>query len=256
MRIEHYILLMIVLVGFVSMPLLIPTIKTTQSYSVFNTKEGGCSNFLALMHENNAVKPLIYPYLDTNLKENSVLFVIAPDVDFTKNEGELLKNYVSSGNTLVIADNFNRGNSILRYINISNRFSNKPLYDIIEPIALYDQGYILLKNPTAIDGNINGNIIISSSDSSSINSYPKPNNEKSYPLIVEKDYGNGKIILISDPNLFTNGLFKVNKEFLKTYFNYTNKYIYFDEYHHSDVNPQNMATIVINNNNITPKFLS
>ncbi|AEH07367.1 DUF4350 domain-containing protein [Methanothermococcus okinawensis] len=260
MKIEQYILLMIILIGFISMPLVIPTIKTTQPYSVFNTKDEGCSNFLILMHREGNVKPLIYPYKDTDLKENSVLFIIGPDVDFTKDEGELLKNYVSSGNTLVIADNFNRGNSILKYMNISERFSNKPLYDIIEPIALYNGGYILLKNPTTIKdiSNTNGHIIISSSASSNIINYPKPNNEKSYPLMVEKDYGNGKIILISDPNIFTNQLFNTNKKFLKTYFNYSNQHsiVYFDEYHHSDVNPQNIATIVVNSNNITPKFLS
>ncbi|WP_292460513.1 DUF4350 domain-containing protein [Methanothermococcus sp.] len=256
MRLEHYIILMLLLMGFVSMPLLIPTIKTTQPYSIFNTKELGCSNFLVLMHKNNTIKPILYPYNDISIKENSVMFIIAPDVDFTKKDGEFLKNYVYSGNTLIIADNFNKGNNLLQYMNISNKFSNKPLYDIIEPIALYNQGYILLGNPTAITGSTEGDINLLSSESSNIGKYPKPGKEKSYPLILKKDYGDGKIILISDPNILTNGLFNANEKFLKYYFNYSNKYIYFDEYHHSDVNPQNMATIVVNNNNITPKFLS
>jgi hypothetical protein len=248
MKIEHYIILMVILVGFVTMPLLIPTIKTTQTYSIFNTQENGCSNFLKLMHNSNTIKPLIYPY--SNLRDNSILFIIGPDVEFSEDEGHLLRNYVYAGNILVVADDFNKGNSLLKSMNVSNRFLKKPLYDLAGPIAIGNSNifdsYVVLNNPTSIDGD--GKTILSSSSSSNVNKYPIPLSERSYPIIIEKKYGNGKIILISDPDLFTNTLFTYNNEFLKSYFNYTNKIIYIDEFHHSDVNPQNIVTITVKNN--------
>jgi hypothetical protein len=206
------------------------------------------------MHHDNIVKPLIYAYSDSDLKENSVLFIIAPDIKFSRDDINVIKNYVSSGNILIIADNFNEGNDLLNGMNVSNRFSKKPLYDITSPVVLWDEGYVLLKNPTTIEGN--GTTVLMSSASSSIGEYPEPGHETSYPLMMELEYNNGKIILISDPTLFSNELFDTNEKFLKTYFNYSNKNIYFDEFHHSDVNPQNIATIVVRNNNISPESLS
>lgn len=240
------------------MPMAIPTIKTTQPYSVFNKNEEGCSSFFKLMYDSNdKTRPLIYPYNREDLRENSVLFIISPDVEFTEEEVENLKDYLSSGNILVIADNFNSGNSILKYMNLSYRFSERPLYDVIKPVEFYSNGYIILENPSTIMGKGNGTVIMYSSDSSNIGNYPRPRDESRYPLILEKNYGGGKIILISDPTLFKNKLFNYNKEFLKDYFNYSDKNaIYFDEYHHSDVNPQNIVTITVDNNNITSEFIS
>jgi len=206
---------------------------------------------------NENTKPLIYPYSRENLKENSVLFIISPDVEFTEDEVEDLKDYVSSGNVLILADNFKEGNYILKHLNISYRFSKDPLYDITKPVELYSDGYILLEDPSAILGREKGTVVMYSSRSSRVGKYPEPVEESFYPLIVEKNYGKGKIIIISDPTLFKNKLFNHNMEFLKSYFNYSEKSaIYFDEYHHFDVNPQNIATVVIQRNNITPEFLS
>lgn len=240
------------------MPMAIPTIKTTQPYSVFNKNEEGCSSFFRLMYDtNDKTRPLIYPYNRGDLRENSVLFIISPDVEFTEEEVENLKDYLSSGNVLIIADNFNSGNSILKYMNLSYRFSEKPLYDVIKPVEFYSNEYVILENPSTIVGKGNGNVIMYSSDSSNMGNYPRPMDESRYPLILEKNYGGGKIILISDPTLFKNKLFKYNREFLKDYFNYSDKNaIYFDEYHHSDVNPQNIVTVTVNNRNITPEFIS
>lgn len=240
------------------MPMAIPTIKTTQPYSVFNKNEEGCSSFFRLMYDTNGkTRPLIYPYNREDLRENSVLFIISPDVEFTEEEVENLKDYLSSGNVLIIADNFNSGNGILKYMNLSYRFSKKPLYDVIKPVEFYNNGYIILENPSIIVGKGSGNVVMYSSDSSNMGNYPRPRDESRYPIILEENYGGGKIILISDPTLFKNKLFNYNKEFLKDYFNYSDKNtIYFDEYHHSDVNPQNIVTVTVNNSNITPEFIS
>jgi len=246
------------MVGLITMPLLVPTIKTTQPYSVFNREKDGCSNFFKLMYSiNNNTQPLIYPYNKKDLKENSVLFIISPDVGFTEEEIESLKEYISSGNILILADNSTEGNSILKHLNISFRFSKDPLYDITRPVELYSQGYILMENPSVILGKDRGTVVVYSSRSSRMGEYPEPGEESTYSLIVERDYGRGKIVLISDPTIFKNEFFNYNREFLKGYFNYSEKSaVYFDEYHHLDVNPQNVVTVVIRNSNITPEFLS
>jgi len=258
MKTEHFILLVLLMIGFITMPLLAPTIKTTQPYSIFNREEEGCYNFFKLMHNiNPRTKPLIYPYSREDLGENSLLFIISPDVRFTEEEIEDLKEYVSSGNILVIADNFREGNSLLKHLNISYSFSKDPLYDITKPVGLYSDGYLLLENSSAISGEGSGAVVLYSSRSSRVGGYPEPGKESSYPVIVERNYGSGKVVLISDPTIFKNKLFPYNREFLKSYFNYSEKSaIYFDEYHHLDVNPQNVVTVVIESNKVTPEFLS
>ncbi|MBW9223443.1 DUF4350 domain-containing protein [Methanothermococcus sp. SCGC AD-155-E23] len=258
MRTEHFILLVLLMLGFIAMPLVIPTIKTTQPYSVFNREKEGCSNFFKLMYRmNNNTRPLIYPYSREDLKENSVLFIISPDVGFTEEEVKNLKRYISSGNILILADNSKEGNHILKHLNISFRFSKDPLYDITRPVELYAYDYVLMENPSAIIGKDKGTVLVYSSRSSRIGKYPEPGEESSYPLIVEKDYGSGKVILISDPAIFKNEFFNYNRDFLKSYFNYSEKSaIYFDEYHHLDVNPQNIVTVAVRSNNVTPELLS
>jgi len=47
----------------------------------------------------------------------------SPNVEFTEEEIESLKEYISSGNILILADNSTEGNSILKHLNISFRFS-------------------------------------------------------------------------------------------------------------------------------------
>ena len=261
MRMGHFIALLLLTIGLITTPLIVPTVKSTQPYSVFNRGEDGCYNFFNLMCSiNSNTKPLIYSYSREDLMENSVLFIISPDLEFTEREMEILKDYVSSGNILVIADNFKRGNDILEYFNVSYRFSKDPLYDVIKPVEFYYGGYIVVENPSAVldeEGEDNGTVVIYSSPASRVGRYPEPKKEFPYPIVVERDYNKGMIVLISDPSLFKNKFFKYNKEFLKSYFHYSGKSaVYFDECHHSDIHFQNIVILTTRSEYVNPEFLS
>jgi len=61
-------------------------------------------------------------------QEGSVLVAI-PGLDYSEDDLGRLKRYVNQGGTLLLMDDFGYGNSILSYLGLSARFSNRPLLD-------------------------------------------------------------------------------------------------------------------------------
>ena len=61
-------------------------------------------------------------------KEGGVLVAI-PDLDYSEDDLGRLKRYIDKGGTLLLMDDFGYGNSILAYLGLSARFSNRPLLD-------------------------------------------------------------------------------------------------------------------------------
>jgi len=68
----------------------------------------------------------------------------------------------------------------------------------------------------------------------------------SYPILAEVEYGKGKIIVLSDPDVLINDMFQENREFIENLIDYLGvKTFYFDEAHHSDFNPYSVTTVYI-----------
>jgi hypothetical protein len=61
-------------------------------------------------------------------QEGSVLVAI-PGLDYSEDDLGRLKRYVNQGGILLLMDDFGYGNSVLSYLGLSARFSNKPLLD-------------------------------------------------------------------------------------------------------------------------------
>lgn len=69
---------------------------------------------------------------------------------------------------------------------------------------------------------------------------------RSYPILVELKYGNGRIVLFSDPSVFTNEMIKMNRNFAENFIDeFINPPVYVDEAHHSNFNPYYAGTIVV-----------
>ena len=154
--------------------------------------------------------------------QNASTVILIPMIKPTQYFVSQLMNFTRSGGTLVILDNGQYfGNYILSVMNVSARFSGyiviDPILDYVNehlPIALISSKfinvigtqYVLLDNSSYI-------LLLGSGDytviaKTSIFSV-SGNNSGPFPVVVLIPYGNGSIILISDPAIFMNSI--INK---------------------------------------------
>jgi hypothetical protein len=68
---------------------------------------------------------------------------------------------------------------------------------------------------------------------------------RSYPILAELKYGNGRIILLSDPSILINDMYEENRQFIENLVGNLGSTFYFDEAHHSDFNPYSITTVYI-----------
>ncbi len=252
MRVLYPFLIFLGLV-FLILPVSIPVIKTSADFSMFNTDWNGCSEFARFLHEKGELVPLIYPYNSVGVGDlNGALIIVGPDTVFSKLEAEEVRTFLENGGTVLIADDFGTANTLLMYLGVNARFSSNPLEDIFYskrkefPIIVKIEGIpvtsksdgITLNVPSALVGT-DGNIF-----SSKVSVLGE--SMRSYPIMAEIRYGNGKIILLSDPSILINEMFDENRQFIESLITYIGvKKFYFDEAHHSDFNPYLAGTVIV-----------
>uniref|UniRef100_A9A6Y8 DUF4350 domain-containing protein n=1 Tax=Methanococcus maripaludis (strain C6 / ATCC BAA-1332) TaxID=444158 RepID=A9A6Y8_METM6 len=236
---KYFKYLLIALMGaiFLSLPAGVPMIKSYSEYSSFNTDWNGCSKFTKQLYDSDIIiTPIYSPYEDYNFNKNGVLFIIGPETDFLDLEIEKLENFVKDGNTLVIADDFGTSNQILEKLNLKNKFTKNKLNDIF---YISNENLVEYKVPENYGGGIIVTNIPTSTSKSGLvttSNFSKSGSKiTSLSLMSEINYGNGKIILIADPDVFTNGLYEYNQDFLENFIVKLNSnHIYIDEIHHKD----------------------
>ncbi|MBA2862310.1 DUF4350 domain-containing protein [Methanococcus maripaludis] len=232
-----YLLLAVIGTVFLSLPAGIPMIKSYSEYSSFNTDWDGCSKFTKHIYDSEIrITPIYSPYEDYKFDKNGILFIIGPEIGFSDFEIEKIGNFVKDGNTIIIADDFGTSNLILEKLDLPNKFTKNKLNDIFyisnenlieyNVSEYYGGGVVVTNIPTytAKEG------VVTTSNFSKSGS-----KIGSLSLISEINYGNGKIILIADPDIFTNGLYEYNQNFLENFIAKLNSnHIYIDEIHHKD----------------------
>ncbi len=263
MRVAIYGALIFLGVLLLSLPLAVPVIKTSARYSIFNPGLDGCSEFAKLLYKHGEVIPIMYPLNNVNLpKLSGTLIIIRPDMPYTKIEAKYVESFVKNGGTLFIADNYGTANMLLSELNVSARFANKKLFDlfysknenfpvvvrILDPALKKGVNYLILDSPTVILG-ANGEIY--TSKISTIGG-----KERSFPIMTVIKYGHGRIILFSDPNVLTNNMFRVDRNFIVNLVSFLGTGpFYVDEAHHSDFNPYSSATVFIHQRLTKEKIL-
>lgn len=247
-----YVILLIVGIAFLIMPLSIPVFKSSAQYSVLNTGWNGTSGFGKLLYSKGGVTPILGPYDSVGLdKDKGTLVVIGPNLPFTTGEIEALKQFLENGNTLLLADDFGTGNQLLKGLGLEERFSSKqpltpvflkngdfpitaeiktPLSSGVSFIVMYKPSVIL--NPT--------NPLVTTPNGTYLKGA-----YGTFAIVDSVKYGRGKIILVSDPDIFTNSLFKENERFIENLLNYMPGPYLVDEAHHRDFNPYSSGTITI-----------
>ncbi len=247
-----YVILLIVGIAFLIMPLSVPVFKSSAQYSVLNTGWNGTSSFGKLLYSKGGVTPILGSYDSVGLdKDKGTLVVIGPNLPFTAGEVEALKRFLDNGNTLLLADDFGTGNQLLKGLGLEERFSSKqpltpvflkngdfPITAEIKTPLSSGVSFIVMYKPSVI---LNpANPLVATPNGTYLNE-----EYGTFAIVDSVKYGRGKIILVSDPDIFTNSLFKGNERFIENLLNYMPGPYLVDEAHHRDFNPYSSGTMTI-----------
>jgi hypothetical protein len=179
--------------------------------------------------------------------------ILIPYLDFTKIELEELKNFITRGGTLILADDFGYGNNVLEYLGLQVRFSGS---DLLDPWVYYsNHNYPVIShivpNSLTIDierlmlNHATGLVSVENDDilaQSSVFSFLDINNNElldineprgPHAVISQHNLGNGSIVLVSDPSLFINSMqgFYDNKILVQNISMFTNSKLFISKSH-------------------------
>jgi len=197
-------------------------VPSSQDYMIGNTLWNGISNMLS------QIGGQMVNDTATEAGQNpaATVIIIIPEKDFVASEYAYLGQFVNAGGTLIIADDFGFGNKLIALFKTDLRFNNLPLLD---PLFCYKapslpkitdfspeivtQGIkqVLLNSPTVIDGADDNNVLAWSSPTSYVDLNQNGKQDANelptkYPVAVKSQYGQGSVVLLSDPSLLINSM--------------------------------------------------
>lgn len=251
----RYLILILLILTFLTMPLTVPMFKSSTAYSMFNTGWDGVSGFARLAyHRGKTITPIFQSFDIAGVGDlDGVLLIIGPNVTFTAAEMEGIKLFLERGNTLFIADDFGTGNEILRALNVPAGISKDPLRDFFYDkddrfvVSVRIEDPILARNVTEIITNEPSAIIVTGNGEAYASKVSMVNfHRRMFPLLTEVRYGKGRIVVLSDPDVLTNQLYGENEPFLRNLIDYLGgDRFYIDEAHHPDFNLYTAGTVTI-----------
>jgi len=192
----------------------------------FSPENSGWNGLSILSSEVNLVKLTSLSYLKEVSARNYLLLIVAPDKEFTLNEVECIRDFLARGGVVVVADDFGYANDLLSKLGVPLFLNGNILAD---PVFRYKSSYLpklifidkKLLNVSSLQLNYATFIEIGNSSSarvlawSSCYSFVDLNENRDYdegepkgrfPVIVEVDFGKGKIVLIADSSVFINSM--------------------------------------------------
>ena len=216
----HHALIITILITFIISLMCVSLFPSVQAFMQYNTLWNGLRHSLNALNANTVDTSNGFPQIDSN----NVLVCI-PYLQYSDSELEQLKDFVNSGGTLMVMDDFGFGNDILTYLGIGCRFSGAPLLD---PLYCYkNQSFpeimdfstavsrnvkeVVLNHATALL-NIDNSLVIARSSASSYldrngnGSWDEGELQGPLPVAAKMRQGNGTIILVSDPGILINSM--------------------------------------------------
>ena len=219
----------------VLVPLVVPMLTREADYSVFNTGWNGCSDFYkdyisTYGAESVATTEDIYlnavlrdlTHLDTDPRD-AMLLIIGPSKPYGAHELAYLRTFLSEGGRIILADDFGVGNDILSFLGVDARFSGVPLLDLayetsaLVPVTFFGSGgstlpyTALLNHATALSGVSSSYLYSSPSaflDTNGNGVFDEGERRGPFPLISRIPYDEGVLILIADPSIFINDMYR------------------------------------------------
>ena len=152
--------------------------------------------------------------------------LLVPYIDFTTSELEEIGRFVAGGGTLVLADDYRFGNKVLEYLGVEARFAGQILLDPLFNYKNERLPRIFDLSTDSVTGGVSSLVfnhatcLMDVEDSevlalSSSFSFLDLNDSEEWdsdeptgplPVISQHNLVNGRIILISDPSIFINGM--------------------------------------------------
>lgn len=233
-------------------PTAVPMLKTSADFCMLSTNWNGCSQFAKVLYERGNLVWIMNPYNTLDLDEKGVLIVVGPDVDFSSLEIEAVSNFLNRGGTLLLADDFGTANTLIAGLGIAAKFYDSPLGDIFyckradfpvvarieDPGLAYNVEKLVLNVPSVITG--------SEGEAFSSKVSVVGGKRRSYPIMAETRYGEGRVILLSDPDIVINDMMTENRNFVENLVAYLGSDLfYFDDAHHPDFNPYSITTVYV-----------
>lgn len=197
----------------------------TDDYLLDNFEWNGCSH---LRHLTNATIARDLGGIKELQPKNALVVIANPAKPFSREEADLLRQFLESGGTALLADRLGGGNPLLEQWGVSVRFDGASLEDplfyskqprfplahdlVSDPLTL-DVEELLLGNPTALVILDKGSVkpLALTSPYSFLD---KDRNERKdvdekqgpFAVLATLKIGQGTLVLLSSPEMLTNGL--------------------------------------------------
>jgi hypothetical protein len=210
----------------------VPILNTTkEDFSTYNTAWNGASDAKALASSDGYTTSSVLALSEIGTSGHGVLFMLNPNssVGFSASDASTLQSFVRNGGVLVLANNFGNGNAVLSGLGVLGeaRFNGSllednvskgvnaalPLITDVTASGLTAGVHELYFNyGTALDVSGTNVTVLARSAPTSYLLAPAGGNATvnattgAHPVLATLDYGNGRIVLLSDPSVFSNDM--------------------------------------------------
>jgi hypothetical protein len=194
---------------------------TNLEYSRYNPGWNGTSTFFGLVEAHQGIE--LHSATQLEGREGAMLMIIAPRSDLTPDERVRYRQFLSAGNTLLLADDRGDGNSILSSVGSSLRVSPGNIssadrkYDDPSSVDAFPTGedplvkgipVVCLNRPAEVRG---GSAMLETSILTWIDRNGNERLDGGEPLsratmMASENLGNGTIYVLADPSIFINGM--------------------------------------------------
>jgi len=258
-----------------------PVVSTTADFSIFNSGWNGTSELAVMTFQAGKFTPGFrveatgtdVSVVQLRLTEieldplTDALVIIGPTKTFTTSEGTIVGDFVRDGGTLLIADDFGTGNSLLSGMGAESRFSGSLVMDLAfekqpEFSVCFDFSAdqithnvttALLNYPSSLTVNTSttqtlARTSIASWLDTSGDRLQEPGEPRGpFPILAREHLGIGSIVLLSDPSVLINGMRghldnTVLSGNLLNYISAERSSVYFDESHRDFFDPIAVTT--------------
>jgi len=218
---KPYAWITIVLLIAASLVLILHLSSTGEEFSRYNVGWNGTSDFFSRV-DRHTTRDIADP-VELAGYHNATLLMIAPDREITAEEGAAYRDFVARGNTLLLADDFGSGNSLLRAMGSSivirpgNLSSVDRAYADAGMVVAYpagNTGYLPAGSALVLDRAASltgGEPLLATTIFSWVDETPDGKLTEGevlgrYTVMAQEKIGTGTLMVLADPSIFVNGM--------------------------------------------------
>lgn len=262
--------LLAALLGATVLTVVIAAATSASAFGLFNPTWDGSSEFRGAIEADTDTELVVAR--ETGVYESSdptqsVAFVTAPADTYGSTDASRVNQFVQSGGTLVVLENFgSAGNDLLGAVGAETRVDGRLLRDEHQ----YDRGpampiatdvntssldgpvdRLVFNHATAVNANDDATVLVRTSPYATLG--PADANRSAadfgrYPVAASEPVGNGSVVTIGDPSLTINAMFDRadNEAFLAALFESADRVIV-DVSHDEELPPAYVALLAVRN---------